>query len=154
MAFKALNVEDIKAKLNKGYEVELSGFRENDPDDTFPCILKDIDLVSWMIHGKIPNELAAAVEELFDVTVKQDSKKAAELLNTAAKMKDHTQILEWMASESLVEPKYSDLEEAGVFLTQKQLNEIYVFQTQGVAALKTFRNLYRNAEAGLGGDAV
>ena len=150
--FKVMSIEDIKKKVETGYEVELSGFCcDEDPEDAFPCVLKKVDLLAYHIHGNVPNELATYVEQLFDASNKKDAEVEMASLK---KVEEYTRFCEWLAEESLVEPKFSDLEEAGIYLNQVQLTEIYTFQMQGVKALKSFRDFNRDASAGIDLEAV
>lgn len=145
MAFKALNVDDIKKSIESGYEVEITGFRaDEDPEDSFPCVLKKIDILAWLINGKVPNELTAAVEDLFNLS--KAKKKTVEEYNDIDQIREGYKLNEWIARESMVEPKFDDLKDAGIFLSQQQLLDIYVFQMNGVNALKQFRDLNKNAQ--------
>lgn len=145
MEFKALSVDDIKKSLDSGYQVEITGFRaDEDPEDSFPCVLKKIDLLAWLINGKVPNELTAAVEDLFNLS--KAKKKTVEEYNDIDQIREGYKLNEWIARESMVEPKFDDLKDAGVYLSQQQLLDIYVFQMNGVNALKQFRDLNKNAQ--------
>lgn len=159
MSFKVFSIEDIKKQLDAGYEVELSGFdAEENPESTFPCILRKVDLLQYAIRGKVPNVLAAQVEGLFEQKSESQKKKEIESiqerLGTYKGLKEHTEMLEWIAKESFVSPGYDEMEAAGIYLTQQQLNEVYIFQMQGVEALRSFRNLDLDVEALLGGEKV
>lgn len=145
MEFKALSVDDIKKSLDSGYQVEITGFRaDEDPEDSFPCVLKKIDLLAWLINGKVPNELTTAVEDLFNLS--KAKKKTVEEYNDIDQIREGYKLNEWIARESMVEPKFDDLKDAGVYLSQQQLLDIYVFQMNGVNALKQFRDLNKNAQ--------
>lgn len=145
MKFKALTVDDIKKSIDSGYQVEITGFRaDEDPEDTFPCVLKKIDLLAWLINGKVPNELSAAVEDLFNVS--KAKKKTVEEYNDIENIREGYKLNEWIARESMVEPKFDDLKDAGIYLSQEQLLDIYIFQMHGVNALKQFRDLNKNAD--------
>ena len=150
MSFKAFTIEDIRAKVEKGYEVEITGFNfDEDPNDVFPCVLRKVDLLAWAQHGKIPNILEQQVRDLFDATeAKKKAKEGDDKFYTFDGIAEWTKLLEWMAEVSMVEPKYSDLVENGIYLSQHQLNDIYVFQMQGVEALKSFRDFNRDAANG------
>ena len=145
MKFKALSVDDIKKSIDSGYQVEITGFRaDEDPEDTFPCVLKKIDLLAWLINGKVPNELSAAVEDLFNIS--KAKKKTVEEYNDIDQIREGYKLNEWIARESMVEPKFDDLKDAGIYLSQEQLLDIYIFQMHGVNALKQFRDLNKNAQ--------
>lgn len=145
MTFKALTVDDIKKSIDSGYQVEITGFRaDEDPEDSFPCVLRKIDILAWLINGKVPNELSAAVEDLFDLS--KAKKKTMEDYNDINKIREGYKLNEWIARESMVEPKFDDLKEAGIYLSQQQLMDIYVFQMNGVNALKNFRNLNKDVD--------
>lgn len=145
MKFKALSVDDIKKSIDSGYQVEITGFRaDEDPEDSFPCVLKKIDLLAWLINGKVPNELSAAVEDLFNLS--KAKKKTVEEYNDIDQIREGYKLNEWIARESMVEPKFDDLKDAGIYLSQQQLLDIYIFQMNGVNALKQFRDLNKNAQ--------
>lgn len=46
-----------------------------------------------------------------------------------------------IAKAALVSPSYSEIEEAGITLTDMQLQEIYSFATGGVKELENFRKI-------------
>lgn len=145
MKFKALSVDDIKKSIDSGYQVEITGFRaDEDPEDSFPCVLKKIDLLAWLINGKVPNELITAVEDLFNIS--KAKKKTVEEYNDIDQIREGYKLNEWIARESMVEPKFDDLKDAGIYLSQEQLLDIYIFQMHGVNALKQFRDLNKNAQ--------
>ena len=106
-------------------EVELPGFGDGKP---WKPKLKRLSLLGLARSGKIPNELLSAVTELYQYgTVKTpDLKLAAETMYL-------------IAGEALAEPTLTQLEEAGVPLTDEQLAAIYLYARRGVEALRPFR---------------
>lgn len=94
-------------------EVELPGFGDGKP---WKPKLKRLSLLGLARSGKIPNELLSAVTELYQYgTVKTpDLKLAAETMYL-------------IAGEALAEPTLTQLEEAGVPLTDEQLAAIYLY---------------------------
>ena len=101
-------------------EVELPGFGDGKP---WKPKLKRLSLLGLARNGKIPNELLSAVTELYQYgTVKTpDLKLAAETMYL-------------IAGEALAEPTLTQLEEAGVPLTDEQLAAIYLYARRGVEA--------------------
>lgn len=107
-------------------EVELPGFGDGKP---WKPKLKRLSLLGLARSGKIPNELLSAVTELYQYgTVKTpDLKLAAETMYL-------------IAGEALAEPTLTQLEEAGVPLTDEQLAAIYLYaraRRGGPAALSS-----------------
>ena len=113
-----------------GCEVTLPGFVADEPI----CVkLKRVSMLAMAQAGRIPNALLTAAAELFKNGINLEKAQDGE---------DFKQIAETMtviARESLVEPTYEELEEAGVGLTDTQLLYIYNFCQTGVDALKSFR---------------
>lgn len=83
-------------------------------------------------EGKIPNSLMASASKLFVQGANQKDVDS----NTLKELSD---ILDLMCKEALIEPKLSDIESAGLSLTDKQKVEIFQYTQQGVKALESFR---------------
>ena len=84
------------------------------------------------------------MEDLFNIS--KAKKKTVEEYNDIDQIREGYKLNEWIARESMVEPKFDDLKDAGIYLSQEQLLDIYIFQMHGVNALKQFRDLNKNAQ--------
>ena len=84
--------------------------------------------------GKIPNSLVVKANEMF-----ADSRNAldTEDENMMSQMFD---VIDTIAEASFIEPKYQDIKDAGITLTDDQMMFIFTYSQQGVKALESFRN--------------
>ncbi|MEN8075741.1 hypothetical protein ABFP60_02200 [Clostridioides difficile] len=126
------SIEQLK-KISKGQVVELLGWGE----ESFVCRLKRPSLLGLVASGKIPNPMLNAAYILFNGP--QNSKDVISL-------NEKHELLTIIAKESLVEPKYEQLEEMGLELTDAQLSEIWNYSQAGVNALVSFRKKQQNLE--------
>lgn len=84
-------------------------------------------------EGKIPNELLTKANELF--TNRATTAAAVSDENMLSELLD---IFEVICGETFVEPKYKDIKEAGITLTDDQYMFIFNYSQQGVKALERF----------------
>lgn len=127
---RVTTVEELK-QYALGDLVPLPPFSENCP---FVARLSRPSLLELIKYGKIPNELVSFANKLFynsTVTEKEDLSD----INLLPQMYD---VLLPIAKASLVSPKYDDLVNAGIKLTDEQLLFIFNYSQKGVAALKPF----------------
>ncbi len=122
---KLTSLDELKAQ-NAPKLVELTGFNG---DGSFVCRLKQPSLLQMAMAGQIPNALLSTVSELY----------RAGLGSERIDMKKNAETLTLLAKQSLVEPTYEELTQAGLELTDQQMTEIYLFVNRGVKALKAFR---------------
>lgn len=127
MEMKVTSILDLQ-EYAKGVIVELPGFAEGQP---FVARLRRPSMLVLAKSGKIPNELLATADSLFNGT-----KRAT---NNPNALKEITGILEIMAEAALVDPSYNDLKEVGLDLTDEQFMAIFNYTQAGVRALDSFR---------------
>ena len=132
----ATKIEEIK-KIAGGSEVELPGFTsESEP---LVVVLKRPSIMQLAQKGDIPNPLLGVASELF----KNGVNKA---MDNGERMKELGEVLTIVAEASMVEPSYSELEEAGINLTDLQLLYIYNYTQTGVDSLKVFRKIEKSKQ--------
>ena len=132
----ATKIEEIK-KIAGGSEVELPGFTsESEP---LAVVLKRPSIMQLAQKGDIPNPLLGVASELF----KNGVNKA---MDNGERMKELGEVLTIVAEASMVEPSYSELEEAGINLTDQQLLYIYNYTQTGVDSLKVFRKIEKSKQ--------
>lgn len=124
----ATSVEDLK-KMSGVRSVLMPPFYVGE-DVVFK--LKRPSLLSMASKGRIPNALLAEANELFMVGISDEDMDE----NTLKNMHD---LFELMAVESMVEPTYEELKEAGIELTDTQLLFIYNYSQHGITSLSPFR---------------
>ena len=130
-ALKVTSIEDLK-RASQGELVELPPFSENVP---FVARLKRPSMLSMVKRNKIPNELLTEANKLFA------GGATAVASNTMDKsmMDNLFSILDLICEESFIEPKYSELKENGIELTDEQQLFIFGYTQRGVENLKSFR---------------
>lgn len=119
---------DNLRKYAEGTIVNLPPFA---PDQPFVARLRRPSMMAMAKQGKIPNELLSAAQDMFQ------GRKDAE--PTEATLKQTYDVLDLIAEASLVEPKYKELCEAGITLTDEQMIAIFQYSQRGVQDLKPFR---------------
>lgn len=117
-------------EYSSGTIVELPPFAEG---QRFVARLKRPSLLGMVKKDMIPNALLVRANELF---VQNGAGFDPDEKNLMSQMFD---VLDLIADETFVEPKYSDLKEAGVELTDEQLMFVFNYSQQGVRALESFR---------------
>lgn len=122
------SVEDI-VKYSSGSVVKLPGFGEG---EEFVAILRRPSMLKLMKNGAIPNSLMGKAQELFQNGSKLDT-------SDENAMKSMFEIMEVIAENTLVKPKYSEILEQGGELTDEQLIAIFSYSQNGVKALENFR---------------
>ena len=122
------SVEDLK-KMSGARSVLMPPFYVGE-DVIFK--LKRPSLLSMASKGRIPNALLGEANELFMIGISDEDMDK----NTLKNMHD---LFELMALESMVEPTYEELKEAGIELTDAQLLFIYNYSQHGITSLSPFR---------------
>lgn len=117
-------------KYKDGQVVELPAFGEGQP---FFARLRRPSVMGLLKSGKIPNSLMKQATTLF---AKGNMSLSGTNANTLTDMLD---IIDIIAEEAMIEPKYSELKENGISLSDDQLLAIFSYTQQGVDYLKQFR---------------
>lgn len=112
----------------QGEVVELPPFREGCP---FIARLKRPSLMMLVKSGKIPNQLITSANKLFNGKGIDDSKPES--------MGQAMEIFEIICDSTFVEPKYKELKDAGIELTDEQYMAVFNYTQAGVKALSSFR---------------
>lgn len=120
-------------------EVTLSGFK---PNAEITVLMHVPSLYALIAENALPNPLLPVVNKLFS-----DGPQAQDVSGPDA---EFARALRVIARETLVQPSLSELEAAGVQLTDRQLLEISMFATRGPAALAAFRAGMRAATSANG----
>ena len=127
------------SEIGKGVPVELSGWTEETP---FVARLRRASLSGMIKAGKIDNPLMAAAQRLYEGLKSRVNVPFEELIK----------MQRLVVSDALVEPSEAVLKEAGLELTEQQVNEIYNYAIGGAKALERFRNLTEGRDADTNGD--
>lgn len=127
------------SEIGKGVPVELSGWTEDAP---FVARLRRASLSGMIKAGKIDNPLMAAAQRLYEGPKSRVNVPFEELIK----------MQHLVVSDALVEPSEAVLKEAGLELTEQQVNEIYNYAIGGAKALERFRNLTEGRDADTHGD--
>lgn len=118
------------AEYSKGVVVELPPFG---PDQPFIARLRRPSMMGLAKAGKIPNQLLDSANRLFfgdkGRSVKYDQEALAQTF----------EVIDVLCEAAFVEPKYSELKQVGVELSDDQYMFIFNFIQQGVKALDSFR---------------
>lgn len=126
---KVTTISDIK-----GYEVgsiiELPPFAEGQP---FVVRITRPSMLLLAKEGKIPNSLMNIATQLFTGT------KSVKPNDSSQMMREMYDVCEIICRASLLEPKYDELVEAGIKLTDEQITAIFNYTQRGVKALESFR---------------
>lgn len=134
---KVTSIEDLKNRgVDKGAILPLEGFYDDEP---FVVRVKRVPMLGMIEAGFIPNELLTAAHRMFYGT---EGDKPLTPEEVGKNFKEYADICKIIAKNSLVEPTYAELQEAGIELTDIQLIGIYSFWQSGVDALKSFRNIF------------
>ena len=126
-------VEDITG----GEVIELPPLYNDKP---FIARLRRPSLLTLCYAGKIPNELLAVAQEIYE------GKGVTE-----GKIAEYAQVLNLVAEAALVEPKYSDIKD---YLSDLHIRAIFQYCQFGVKALIPFRALQQLSEDIIGSKEV
>lgn len=116
-------------------EITLSGWK---PETEITVRVKRPSFYYLIANKAALNPLIPELEKLFVKHDRSSHKSAGS---------DFAKALICIAKECLVEPSFSQLEEAGVELTSDQLTELSLYATEGAEYLRSFRERLR-ARAG------
>lgn len=129
MEINITSIEDLKNYAN-GTIVEMPPFAEGQP---LVARLKRPSILGMAKQGKIPNTLLVKANELF---LQSGAGLDTEEEDTMKQLYD---VLDIIASETLVEPTYEDIKNVGLELTDEQMMFLFNYSQQGVKALESFR---------------
>lgn len=129
---KITTVDDLK-KIAEGEVVELPAFAEGIP---FVARLRRPSMMSLAKQGKIPNSLLTDANKLFAGGAAGVVNKNIDNDNM---MEELFELMEVICDAALVEPKYKDLKNNGIELTDQQFMAIFGYTQEGVKSLEKFR---------------
>ena len=129
---KVTSIEELK-KVAFGEVVELPSFVQGVP---FYARLKRPSMLAMTKSGRIPNELLVEANKLF---VNGTASVATQNQMDSEMMKGLFDVLDIICEDSFVEPKYKELKENGIQLTDEQQLFVFSYAQRGVDALKSFR---------------
>lgn len=124
-------------EYSNGQIVELPPFAEGQP---FVARICRPSMLSLVKNGKIPNELLVTANSLFvdgEINTEAD-------INAMSKVFD---VFDALCEACFIEPTYSQIQEAGIELTDEQYMFIFQYSQAGVKALKPFREQPKNSGA-------
>ena len=136
-----MDISRIDELINAGDLIELPPLSK---DTKFIVKVRKPDIMSMLIDDKIPNPLIKVALNMTEDKKGPDIFKDNQNENDAdnvdiEKTKRFIEFLRVMAKEALIEPKYQELEEAGIVLNTSQLMVIYQYITNEVQQLESFR---------------
>lgn len=126
---KVTTIEELK-QYGSGNIIELPPFSDG---QRFFARLKRPSMMGMIKKGKIPNTLLVKANELFLENGAGFDPSEKDIL------KDMFDLLELMAKETFVEPSYTEIQNAGIELTDEQYMFIFTYAQKGVKALESFR---------------
>lgn len=129
---KVTSLEELK-KVVQGELVELPPFTDGTP---FVARLKRPSMLALVQNGKIPNPLLTKANKLFSNGVPGVAHLGAD---DPAMLGDLIKLLDVICQDAFVEPKYNDLKEAGIGLTDEQYMAVFSYTQNGVKSLENFR---------------
>ena len=130
---KVTSIEELK-KSAMGEIVQLPGFSKDIP---FVVRLRKPSILGMAKTGRIPNNLLVQANDLFANGVGGVARKNSYDENM---LKELMTILDVICEESFVEPKYKDLKDNGIELTDEQYMAVFSYTQNGVKSLENFRS--------------
>lgn len=128
-----LKITSIDELKNIGEVVELPAFDEGHP---FVAKLKRPSIMAMAKQGKIPNSLLTSANKLF---TKGPGGTAVADIEDDKMMKEMFEVMDLICEAAFVEPKYKELKENGIELTDDQFLFVFDYTQRGVKALEKFR---------------
>lgn len=86
--------------------IEIDGF---EPEEKIEVRIKPASLINLMVSGKLPNDLLATVQELFNAG--PDEKPTDVFEQDADKVKEVLKLIDLVCEQSLVEPKFEEIKD-------------------------------------------
>lgn len=139
---KVTSLKDLQ-EYAKGTLVRFSDFAEGQP---FIARVKRPSLIDLMASGGIPNSLLGAAQNLFEGHEVKASKKST--------YNDMIKVIDIIAENTLIEPSFKEVKEAGIVLTDEQKMEIFGYSQRGIKALEVFREERENLGNNKNGKAI
>lgn len=129
MENKVTSITTLKSYM-KGTLVKLPSFG---PNQEFWARLKRPSMLDMIKNGEIPNSLLDTASSLFaeGTQILED--------NSSDTVKELFDVIDKLCDATFVEPKYSDIKEAGIKLTDDQMMFVFSYTQNGVKALESFR---------------
>lgn len=129
---KVTSIEELLKMGACGELVELPPFAEN---SKFVAKLRKPSLLGIVKSGKVPNELLVEANKLFANGAQGLTR---DTLNPEM-MNNMCDLLDIVCEEAFVEPKFEELKNAGIELTDSQRLAVFSYTQSGVESLKSFR---------------
>lgn len=123
------SLEDL-AKYKQGTLVEFPPFG---PDQPFIARIKRPSIMALAKAGKIPNALLDSANRMFfgdNKNQKYDRDALSQVF----------EVIDILCEAAFIEPKYQDLKEVGIELSDDQYMFLFNFTQKGVNALDSFRS--------------
>lgn len=117
--------------LKGGEVVELPGFVSDQP---FYCRLSQPSIMFLAKTGQIPNQLLARAGDLFN---RGGSSLDSDDVNMLSQMYD---IMHVICQAAMIEPTLSEIEDAGLQLTDAQMTAVFNYTQRGINKLTQFRD--------------
>lgn len=114
-----------------GQVVELPSFAEGMP---FVARITRPSMIQMIRDGKFSNNLLVSANELF-----VNSEAVANAVTDKEKMNEFYDVLFSIVKESLLQPTYDEVKNAGLNLTDQQVMFIFNYVQHGVDSLASFR---------------
>ena len=146
MENKSVTPLETMRLASMGSLVEMPGFGNG---DTITVRLRKPNMLALAKMGKIPNELLNEATGLFDGT-----KKSGKEENIVKRLSDTYTLMTAFCEASLAEPTYKEFTDAGIELTQEQMQFILDYTQGGAKSLKSFREKHGDSENRGDGDTV
>lgn len=127
---------DRLREIAKGEVVSLPGFIDGEP---FNARLKRISLMDMILAGKIPNPLLDKADEIFTRMENKANNTLPKKL-TKKEQKEIETMEKVMLGSIMVEPKYSEVLETGLELSELQKASIISYGMSGVNMFDNFRS--------------
>lgn len=101
---KVISAREFRKKATR--IIEIDGF---EPGEKIAVRIKPASLLNLMMSGKLPNNLLATVNELFEQNPKDKPMQLFE--QDENKLKDIMEIIDLVCEQSLVEPTYEEIKD-------------------------------------------
>ena len=126
-------IEDLKTVGTQ--EIELPPFADGTP---FTARLRKISLFQLIGKKKIPNPLLQTVSKLLGLENEKENNIADKIISDGENLNNLIEFMLIIAENSLVEPKFKELQENDIYLTDEQLLEIFRFSVGDLQQLMKF----------------
>lgn len=145
MARKELKVSTISElkKYANGEVLELPSFSEGVP---FVARLVRPSMLELVRLKKIPNNLLESANKLFS---QGTSGVLLKTKNNDTAMDELFSLLDVICEAAFIEPRYREIREAGITLTDEQMIFVFSYVQRGVTALEKFRGERGSSESNI-----